>query len=195
MYTPDINRDLDEVKAFEVFKDLVRPFKNTLSEYYDNVDSSVELGTALYNGNVSPIRLVWDNERNVYVFSFWHNLYKDLQTADDLIKFIEALYIEANVTIDVKAPLVLSFGVDANHTIEVWWNRDGRYNLETIPGNLKEFDDPRDVQIFVKDSDDDEDARGLIFDFVSPNISESALSTILRDVIYPGLYYDTTVIK
>lgn len=195
MYTPEIIRDPEEVKAFEVFEDMVRPLKESLNDYYENADSSVELGKVIYDQNVSPMRSVWDNERSVYVFPYWHKLYESLQTADDLIRFVNALYIEADLTIDIKAPLVISFTADVNNSIEVWWNRDSRYNIESIPGDLKEFDDTHDAQIFVRDSSEDEDAEGLVFNFVGINISDSALSGILRDVIYPGLYYDVTVIK
>lgn len=195
MYTPEVNRDPDEVKAFEVFKAMIDPFKNTLNEYVENLYESYDLGNVLYEQNATPIRKVWDNPHDAYIYSNWHSLYMYLQNCDGIIEFINALYKQADTQITIYDPLVLSLLVDVNESIEVWWNRDGRYNLETIPGNLKDFDDERDAQIFVKDSDDDENARGIIFDLVTVPVSDDALSNILRDVVYPGLYYNVTVIK
>ena len=141
MYTPEINRDINEEKAFEVFEAMIQPLKLSLTEMFDVAYIGPDIGNALYNTGATPIKSIWDNEHLVVAYAAWHELYNNLQTCDDLISFINVLYKEARLTINILEPLVLSFGVDVDHTIEVWWNRDGRYNLEVIPGDLKEFED------------------------------------------------------
>lgn len=195
MYTPEINRDINEEKAFEVFEAMIQPLKLSLTEMFDVAYIGPDIGRALYNAGATPIKSIWDNEHLVVAYAAWHELYKNLQTCDDLISFINVLYKEASLTINILAPLVLSFGVDVNHTIEVWWNRDGRYNLEVIPGDLKEFEDDKEAQIFMRDNSVDDEGEGFVFSFVPITISSSALLKILDDVVYPGLYYDTTVVK
>lgn len=195
MYTPENVRDVNEERAFEVFKDMIAPLKSTLTEYYDNLYNSVDLGRIIYSYPISPITKVWYNEGIVSVYPYWHELYQNLQTMDLLVEFINALYKEAKLDVTIYAPLVISLIADVDANIEVWWNRDGRYNLDVVSGDVKDFEDSREPQIFVRDCDNDEDAVGIVFNFVSMDISESALSNILRDVIYPGLYYTTSVIK
>lgn len=195
MFTPEINRDPLEEQAFEVFKDLIQPLKNSLTEMFNVAYVGPELGTALYNTNASPIRSVWDNEYTKVVYPYWHELYVNLQTADQLIEFVNALYKDADLTINVMAPLVISFGIDVNYFQDIWWNRDGHYNLEVIPGDLKEFEDTHEAQIFMKDDSVDEEGFGIVFQFVGIPVSNNAISKIFRDVIYPGLYYTSTVVK
>lgn len=195
MYTPDINRDENETKAFEVFQAMVEPLKETLTDMFNGAYRSLELGTALYNAKASPIRSVWNNPHTKNIYPEWHALYEDLQTADQLIEFINALYKEADLTIDVLGPLIISFGVDVNYFRDIWWNRDGRYNLETIPGDLKEFDDDKEIQIFMKDDSVDENGFGIVFQIVGIPVTDKAVSKIFKDVVYPGLYYTTTVVK
>lgn len=195
MFTPEINRDPLEEKAFEIFQSMVQPLKLSLDDMFNNAYLGLELGSALYNANASPIRSVWDNEHTKVVYPYWHELYMNLQTADQLIEFVDALYKDADLTIDVIAPLVISFGIDVNYFQDIWWNRDGCYNLEVIPGDIKEFDDKYEAQIFMKDDSVDEEGFGIVFQFVGIPVSDDAISKIFRDVIYPGLYYTSTVIK
>lgn len=195
MFTPDINRDENETKAFEVFQAMVEPLKETLTDMFSQAYRSIELGSALYNADATPIRLVWNNPHDKVIYSYWHKLYEDLQTVDNLIEFVNALYKDADLTIDILDPLVISFGIDVNYFQDIWWNRDGRYNLETIPGDLEEFDDSKETQIFMKDDSVDEEGYGIVFQTVGIPVTDDAIAKILRDVIYPGLYYDTTVIK
>ena len=195
MYTPDINRDNNETKAFEVFQAMVEPLKETLTDMFNGAYRSLELGTALYNAKASPIRSVWNNPHTKNIYPEWHALYEDLQTADQLIEFINALYKEADLTIDVLGPLIISFCVDVNYFRDIWWNRDGRYNIETIPGDLKEFDDDEETQIFMKDDSVDENGFGIVFQIVGIPVTDKAVSKIFKDVVYPGLYYTTTVVK
>lgn len=195
MYTPDINRDINEERAFEVFEAMIDPLKDALTEMFIAAYWAPDIGRALYNERATPICDVWDNEHLVVAYHRWHELYVSLQTCDDLIEFVNVLYKAATLDINVLAPLVLAFNIDVNHSIEIWWNRDGKYNLETIPGNLADLEDEREAQIFMKDDAVDEDGFGFVFNFVPINISNNAIVKILRDVVYPGLYYDTTVIK
>lgn len=195
MFTPEINRDPLEEKAFEVFQAMVEPLKSSLNDMFDEAYVGPELGTALYNANASPIRSVWDNLHTTVIYPYWHELYENLQTADQLIEFINALYKDADLTIDVIAPLVISFGVDVNYFQDIWWNRDGRYNLEVIPGDSKEFEDDKEAQIFMKDDSVDEEGFGIVFQTVGIPVSDDAISKIFRDVVYPGLHYTSTVIK
>ena len=195
MFTPEINRDPLEEKAFEVFQAMVEPLKLSLNEMFLAAYIGPELGKALYNANASPIRDVWDNPHTQVIYPFWHELYMNLQTCDQLMEFVDALYKDAVLTINVLAPLVISFTADVNYFQDIWWNRDGRYNLEVIPGDLKEFDDSREAQIFMKDDSVDDEGFGIVFQTVGIPVSDDAISKIFRDVIYPGLYYDSTVIK
>lgn len=196
MYTPEVNRDPYEEKAFEVFKGMIEPLRISLKEMYENAYIGLEVGKALYNTNASPIRKVWDNPRTQVVYPFWHNLYKDLQTCDDLMLFINALYRSAEPYFNITAPLAIGITVDVNWDDPLWWNRDGRYNLETIPGDLEKFDDDKEAQLFVTDSSTDaEDMVGIVFGFVAIKINDDAFAKILRDVIYPGLYYNVSIIK
>lgn len=195
MFTPEINRDKNETKAFEVFKAMVEPLKEALTDMFTEAYYGLELGEALYNANASPIRSVWDNPHTAVIYPYWHELYENLQTADQLIEFINVLYKDADLTINIIAPLVISFGVDVNYFQDIWWNRDGRYNLEVIPGDLKEFDDNKEAQIFMKDDSVDEEGFGIVFQTVGIPVSDDAVSKIFRDVVYPGLYYTSTVIK
>lgn len=195
-YTPEINRDPYEDKAFEVFKDMVDPLRVSLKEAYENAYIGIELGRALYNANATPIKSVWDNPHLEVVYPHWHKLYVDLQTCDNLMLFIKALYKNADPYFNIFAPLAIGIQIDVNDSEGVWWNRDGRFNLEVIPGDLKEFEDDKEAQLFVTDSSTDaEDMVGIIFDSVSIKINGDAFAKILRDVIYPGLYYDISVIK
>ena len=61
--------------------------------------------------------------------------------------------------------------------------------------SLKEFDDDKEAQIFMRDNSVDDEGEGFVFSFVPITISNSALLKILDDVVYPGLYYDVTVVK
>lgn len=195
MFTPDINRDENETKAFEVFQAMVEPLKETLTDMFSEAYRSLELGSALYNANATPIRKVWNDPHIQAIYSEWHRLYKELQTCDQLIEFVDALYKDADLDIKVLKPLVISFGIDVNYFQDIWWNRDGRYNLEVIPGDLEEFDDSREAQIFMKDDAVDDDGFGIVFQTVGIPVTDDAIAKILKDVIYPGLYYNTTVIK
>lgn len=195
MYTPEIKRDINEERAFEVFEAMVNPLKDSLAEMYTNAYWGPDIGRALYYQRATPICDVWDNEHLVVAYRWWHELYQDLQTCDDLISFVNVLYKEARLEINILAPLVLSFHIDVDHSIEIWWNRDGRYNLETIPGDLAAFEDDKEAQIFIKDDAVDDEGYGFVFAFVPIEISQNAILKILRDVVYPGLYYDATVIK
>lgn len=195
MFTPEINRDENETKAFEVFQAIVEPFKETVSDMFSQAYRSLELGSALYNANATPIRNIWNNPHIQHIYSEWHRLYKELQTCDQLIEFVYALYNDADLTINVLKPLVISFGIDVNYFQDIWWNRDGRYNLEGASGDLKEFDDSKDAQIFMKDDSVDEEGFGIVFQIVGIPVSDDAIVKILNDVIYPGLYYNTTIIK
>lgn len=195
-YTSDVNRDPNEDKAFEVFKAMVEPFVNEVKEFYDNYYCSPMLGQVLFETNASPIVWVWNNPRIQVVYPFWHNLYMDLQTFDNLVLFINALYKKADTTITITAPLALAFGIDVNSEEPVWWNRDGRFNLEVIPGDLADIPDDKEAQLFVTDDSIDENNMvGIVFDTVAININGEAFTKILRDVVYPGLYYTTDVIK
>lgn len=195
-YTPELTRDPNEDRAFAVFEAMVEPLKAAMTNAFENAYVGIELGRALYNTNASPIRKVWDNERTQVIYPIWHQLYQDLQTCDNLMEFINALYRDADPYFNVIGPLALEVLVDVNWDSPVWWNRDGRYNLETIPGNIEEFDDSREAQLFVTDSStSEEDMVGITFGFVSININNGALDKILRDVIYPGLYYDISITK
>lgn len=195
MYTPDNVRDINEERAFEVFKAMIDPLKISLNNYYDNLYSSADLGKIIYSYPISPITKIWYNEGIIQAYPSWHSLYQNLQTMDLLVEFIDALYKDAKLDVTIYAPLVISLTADVDANIEVWWNRDGRYNLDVVSGDIKDFEDSKEAQIFVRDCDNDEDAVGIVFNFMPIDISESALSNILRDVIYPGLYYTTSVIK
>lgn len=195
MYTPDVNRDGNEEKAFAVFEAMIEPLKTDLTGMFDTAYAGLDIGKALYEAGATPAKSVWDNEHLEVAYYWWHEMYKNLQTCDNLIEFINVLYKEAALTINILSPLALSFGVDVNHTIEVWWNRDGRYNLDVIPGDLQELPDDKEAQIFMKDDAVDDEGYGFVFNFVPITITDNALLKILDDVIYPGLYYDTTVIK
>lgn len=196
MYTPEVNRDPYEEKAFEVFKGMIEPLRTSLKDMYDNAYIGIELGRSLYNTNASPIKDVWNNPRTEVVYSFWHNLYIDLQTCDNLMLFINALYRNADAHFNIIAPLAIAMSIDVNWDEPIWWNRDGRYNLEVIPGDLEEFEDDKEAQLFVTDSSTDaEDMVGIVFGIVAIKINDDAFAKILRDVIYPGLYYDVSIIK
>lgn len=195
-FTPEINRDPLEDKAFAVFEAMIEPFKLAVKDAYDNAYIGIELGRALYNAHASPIRKVWDNPHTAVVYSFWHNMYIDLQTCDNLMLFINALYKQADVYFNIIAPLAIAMRIDVNHSYPVWWNRDGRYNLETVPGDIGLLEDDKEAQLFVTDSSTDaEDMVGITFDRVTININDDAFLKILRDVVYPGLFYDVTIIK
>lgn len=195
-FTPDINRDPFEEKAFDVFVELVKPLKSALKDAYENAYRGVDLGRALYNTYASPIRNIWNNPRTAIIYSHWHDLYMNLQTCDGLMIFINALYRNANPYFNIIAPLAIAMTVDINFSEPVWWNRDSRFNIETIPGDLADIDDDKEAQIFVTDnSTDAEDMVGIVFDRVAININDNAFIKILEDVIYPGLYYDVSIIK
>lgn len=195
-YTPEINRDPNEDKAFAVFEAMINPLRVSLTDAFNNAYNGIDLGRALYNANATPIKTVWNNERTQIVYPFWHALYEDLQTCDNLMLFINALYRNAESHFNIIAPLAIAMGIDVNWDAPLWWNRDGRYNLEVIPGDLEEFEDNREAQLFVTDdSTDENDMVGIVFAFVAININDDAFAKILRDVIYPGLYYDISIIK
>lgn len=182
-YTPDDIRDINETKAFEVFKDIVKPFQDTLDDYYNGLYQSSDLGKVIR----SPITDLWADAMDVY--PQWHELYKDLQTTDDLIAFIDALYGSATVEITNPAPLVLNWGVLVETVKGALWNRDSCYNLSQ--GDIKDFPDDKEPQIFLQDNDD----AVIVFDIKTVDISNDALDTILNDVVYPGLYYTVDVNK
>ena len=193
-FTPDIIRDENETRAFNVFKALVDPLMESLTEYYDNAYSSSELGEIIVNNNVSPITSVLNDPRIKVLYPYWHDLYINLQNADGIITFIEVLYKVAQVEINIRAPENIAFVVNVDNEVDVWWNRDSKYNLP-MDGYNPDLPDERDYQLFIKDSDENEPTTGIVFTTIPIPVSADALAKVLRDVIYPGLFYDVNVIK
>ena len=58
MYTPEINRDINEEKAFEVFEAMIQPLKLSLTEMFDVAYIGPDIGRALYNTGATPIKAV-----------------------------------------------------------------------------------------------------------------------------------------
>lgn len=193
-FTPDIIRDENETRAFNVFKALVDPLMESLTEYYDNAYNSPELGEIIVNDNVSPITSVLNDPRIKVLYPYWHDLYINLQNADGIITFIEVLYKVAQVEINIRAPENIAFVVNVDNEVDVWWNRDSKYNLP-MDGYNSDLPDERDYQLFIKDSDENEPTTGIVFTTIPIPVSADALAKVLRDVIYPGLFYDVNVIK
>ena len=193
-FTPEIIRDENETRAFNVFKALVEPLTESLSEYYENVYNSPELGEIIYKNSVSPITSVLNDPRIKVLYPYWHDLYINLQNADGIIKFIEVLYKVATVEIKIRAPENITINVNVDEEVDVWWNRDSKYNLP-MNGYDPERPDDRDYQLFLKDSDEDEPTTGIVFITIPIPVSSDALAKVLRDVMYPGLFYDVNVIK
>lgn len=193
-YTPDIKRDPNEEKAFNVFKALVEPFKISVKEYYENAYESPELGKVIYETRVSPIVNIWDDPRLTKIYSFWHSAYENLQSANEIIQFLDVLYKSADVYLNIFAPLCIGVDVKLKDEVEVWWNRDSRYNLP-LEGWDPDFEDEKDYQLFVKDSDENEPTTGITFTTIPINISSDGLYKIIRDIVYPGLYFVPNLIK
>lgn len=189
MFTPDINRDVFETRAFNVFKDMIVPFKSSLDEYYNNLYSSVEMGRVIEQYPMSPITKIWNTGDITTVYSQWHELYKNIQNIDGLIEFITALYLIADIDIENPAPLVLNFNVNVQTVKGALWNRDSCYN--TLEGDLSGIKDDKEPQVFITD----DDSATIVFDIKTIDIIDEALTQILQDVVYPGLYYTTDITK
>lgn len=191
--TEDI-RDINETRAYNVFKALVDPFKECVNDYYDNAYNSPELGELIYVQRFSPIVNIYNDESIKKIYPFWHECYKNIQSAHDLLLFMSALYPFSDNHINIIAPENILFNVRLLEGYDILWNRDSRYNLP-LEGIDPTMDDEKDYQLFVLDSDEDEDTTGIILKTIFINISENGLSKILRDVVYPGLFYSVAVNK
>lgn len=193
-FTPENIRDENETKAYNVFKALVDPFKSYVNDYYTNAYSSPELGEILYTQRFSPITNIWNNEYVKKIYSYWHECYKNVQSAHDLLLFLNHLYQYSEINIDIVAPENVTFRVKVLEGEDMFWNRDSKYNLP-LEGWEPDMEDPKDYELFVLDSDEDEDTTGIILKTIFIAITENGLYNIMKDVIYPGLFYNVSVNK
>lgn len=191
LFTPEVMRDPNEEKAFNVFKAMVEPFKNAVLSYYENAYSSIELGNIIYGGNVSPITNILKSPRIPFMYPSWHGLYQDIETHDYLIELIISLYKTAVARIDKIGPEILSFNIGVKDLLDMWWNRDSCFNKITTEESDIEVD------IFIKDSEEleTENSTGIVFSQIAYFLPADSLMSVLKDVVYPGLYYTVELYK
>lgn len=113
--------DEDEMKAYNVFKAMLEPFRLSVASMYQNYDLDPNFGTVLKNANVVPFSNIVQPELFKYV---WGRLIKMIEEwgASDILDFMLAVY-GVNVTITVNPPMNISMvaNIDPENTREDYW--------------------------------------------------------------------------
>ena len=193
-FTPDNIRQQNEQRSYEVFVDLVEPFKQAIKDFYSNAYISVDLGRVIYEGGFSPISDIWNDPKIRKIYHFWHNCYENVQSAYYIIEFLRFLYTNAGINLNITKPLAIGFDITVVEEVDCWWNRDSRYNLPLM-GTDPQFPDAKDYELFVRDSDNDENTTGLLLTLIPINISQDGIYKVIKDITYPGLYFNPRILK
>lgn len=113
--------DEDEMKAYEVFKAGVEPFRLSVASMYANYDADPNFGEVMQNANVIPL----SNVVQPSLFKrIWGEMVRMIQDwgANQVLEFITSVYgIEVQITVDPPMNIGLIANIQPTETVDEKW--------------------------------------------------------------------------
>lgn len=113
--------DEDEMKAYEVFKAGVEPFRLSVASMYANFDGDPNIGEVLREENVVPL----SNVVQPSLFKrIWGQLIQMIENwgADQVLEFITSVYgVEVEITVDPPMNIGLIANIQPTETVDEKW--------------------------------------------------------------------------
>lgn len=113
--------DEDEIKAYNVFKGMLEPFRLSIGSMYQNYDLDPNIGAVLQQLNVVPFSNVIQPE---LFRSIWGRLIEMIEQwgAEEILNFMVSVY-GIEVTIEVNPPMNIAMEaqISPGDTLEDYW--------------------------------------------------------------------------
>ena len=113
--------DEDEMKAYEVFKAGVEPFRLSVASMYANYDADPNFGKVMQNANVVPLSNVVQPSLFKRIWGEMVHMIEDWG-ADQVLQFITSVYgIEVEITVDPPMNIGLIANIQPTETVDEKW--------------------------------------------------------------------------
>lgn len=114
-------RDEDELKAYEVFEDLVAPFRLALAGYYNNIGVEPSIGNGFKELNVVPLSNVVQPELFSHVYGFLISMI-EMWGVESLLDFMISVYgIPINIQVNPPMCINLMADISPDNVKEEYW--------------------------------------------------------------------------
>lgn len=124
--------DEDEIKAYNVFKGMLEPFRLSVASMYQNYDFDPNVGTVLQKEQVVPFSSVVQPE---LFRSIWGRLIEmiELWGAEEVLNFMVSVY-GIEVTLEVNPPMNIAMEaqISPNDTLEDYWIAQNKVPLTPV---------------------------------------------------------------
>jgi hypothetical protein len=119
--------DEDEMKAYEVFKASVEPFRLSVASMYANFDADPNIGQVMRDANVVPL----SNVVQPSLFKrIWGEMIRMIQDwgADQVLEFITSVYgIQVEITVDPPMNIGLVANIEPSETVDELWVTNNKH--------------------------------------------------------------------
>ena len=113
--------DEDEMKAYEVFRAMVEPFRLSVASMYVNYDADPNIGEVLRDTGVVPLSNVVQPSLFKRIWGEMVNMIEDWG-ADEVLNFITSVYgIEVEITVDPPMNIGLIANIQPSETVDEKW--------------------------------------------------------------------------